>query len=75
MTDYQKGVRAAKFDAAIAKVRRYHELHKQPCWMVPVDTGYRVVKLKPRADQLPSGTRAIQYGPGLVELASVEAKT
>ena len=53
----------------------YHELHKQPCWMVPVDTGYRVVKLKPRAEQLPSGTRAIQYGPGLVELASVEAKT
>ncbi len=62
-----------KYDAALAKVRRYHEFRKKPCWMVPVETGYRVVSRAPRPEQLPSGTRAIQYGLGLVELASVEA--
>ena len=44
------------------------------CWLVPVETGYRVVSLAPKPEQLPIGTRAIQYGPGLVELASVEAR-
>ena len=63
-----------KYDAALAKVRWWHDFHKKPCWMVPVETGYRVVSLAPKPEQLPIGTRAIQYGPGLVELASVEAR-
>ena len=38
------------------------------------ENGYRVVKPAPKPDELPSGTRAIQYGFGMVELASVEAR-
>ena len=62
-----------QFNAAIERVRWYHDFHKQPCWLVPIETGYRVVKPAPKAHELPRGTRAIQYGPGMVELASVES--
>lgn len=33
-----------------------------------------MVITEPKPELLPGGTRAIQYGPGLVEMASVEAR-
>ena len=63
-----------QFNAAIERVRWYHGFHKQPCWLVPVENGYRVVKTAPKPEELPSGTHAVQYGPGMVELASVGAR-
>ena len=48
-----------QFNAAIDRVRWYHGFHKQPCWLVPVENGYRVVKPAPKP---------------VVELASVEAR-
>ena len=56
------------------RVRWYVDCHKSPVWLVPAKDGYLVVITEPKSEQLPSGTRAIQYGPELVELASVEAR-
>lgn len=59
----------AQFEAAIKLVEWYLGYHKQPVWLVPTQHGYKVVWVAPHPDDLPAGTAAIQYGPGLTELS------
>ena len=63
-----------RYDRAMERVRWYLDFHKAPVWLVPVEDGYLVAINDPDPCLLPKGTRAVKYGPGMVELASVEAR-
>lgn len=51
----------AKFSSAWKKVINYHRMHKKPVWLVPMENDYAISIMKPKADELPKGTRSNLY--------------
>ena len=55
------------------EVKRYHDLHNKPIWIVPLKDDYRISIIKPLANELPENTVSILFGLNMEELDSVAA--
>ena len=61
------------FSKAFAEVKFHVKMHKKQVWLVPTENDYRLSVIKPNADELPFGTRAVQYSVELSEVDFVDS--
>lgn len=61
------------FLKTINEAKHYLRFHNKPIWVVPTASDYAISVIKPKPDQLPVGTTAIQYDTNMNEIDSVKS--
>ena len=62
-----------QFSRVWHEVKRYHDLHNKPVWLVPLKDNYCISIIKPLANELPENTVSNLYGVNMEELDCVTA--
>lgn len=64
-----------QFSRVLREVKRYHDLHNKPVWLVPLKDNYCISIIKPFANYLPENTVSILFSVAMEELDCVTANT